>query len=540
MIHQHTFAQGENQTQDDFNHLWDDYQYCIVSQYERSPLNLNETYLTEFSPLEYQPGCWSDTFVNVSLESGLTRTTNDMFGSVFAIFTGQAYTFHLSVQIGLGEIKEYVRLRDLHFPIRCVVRLLFCNALQLGGCNLLTQGLENPESLGHSNITTFNPPKNNGEKLNMYKDADYLVSPWIMVELRPNKFDNTTHDGDIRLTATLPQTSSGAFFILGHAYVTLQTENETIGIDIAKNMIDSAAVVSSPPLIQTVSKAMTAYTYIVSTFFGLFALSCFVFIIYHRKHPVMTLSQGSFLAALAAACFFQIFFCFTYLPTRDIFCTISGPLEIIPLHLGGAILIARVWRAYSALSMANVIGRKVEDDHKGSFRLNLSDKYIRLLSWLAHFPMQFSRKHRRPVVRHTLRKKVTAAETACLAAMITLPQVILQGFGAIYYHRGLEEQIDPAGDVGRIVCQARGRWVNEVGIAIAALVYIGAVVVAWIARLLPSVFNEKNQVFHAAFVNCLLAFITIPLVELTNDPNDSPDVTVRFSKIVAGFHPLAL
>jgi hypothetical protein len=58
------------------------------------------------------------------------------------------------------------------------------------------------------------------------------------------------------------------------------------------------------------------------------------------------------------------------------------------------------------------------------------------------------------------------------------------------------------------------------------MVYIGAVAAAWIARLLPSVFNEKNQVFHASFVNCLIAFVTLPLLELTNDPTDSPDVQV--------------
>jgi uncharacterized membrane protein len=58
------------------------------------------------------------------------------------------------------------------------------------------------------------------------------------------------------------------------------------------------------------------------------------------------------------------------------------------------------------------------------------------------------------------------------------------------------------------------------------VVYIGAVAAAWIARLLPSVFNEKNQVFHASFVNCLIAFISLPLLELTNDPTDSPDVQV--------------
>jgi hypothetical protein len=54
-------------------------------------------------------------------------------------------------------------------------------------------------------------------------------------------------------------------------------------------------------------------------------------------------------------------------------------------------------------------------------------------------------------MRHTIRQKVTAAETASLAAVLTMPQVVLQVFGAVYYHRDLELQVDSDANIGRCV-----------------------------------------------------------------------------------------
>jgi 7 transmembrane sweet-taste receptor of 3 GCPR len=226
-------------------------------------------------------------------------------------------------------------------------------------------------------------------------------------------------------------------------------------LDMTRALSTAAAVVSSPPFIQTTTEAIKIYLIIVSVVCGAFALMCFASILYHRKHPVMTLSQGSFLAALVAACFVQIVFVFTYLPTQNIYCTLAGPLELIPMHVGGSILVARVWRAYSALGMAALIGRQGNNGAPSSSlspsrprssrrtfelleRCHLGKKYIQCLSWLARLPLRCLGRHHSDPMRHTIRKKVTAAETASLAAVLSFPQVFLQVFGAAYYHRGLE------------------------------------------------------------------------------------------------------
>lgn len=253
-----------------------------------------------------------------------------------------------------------------------------------------------------------------------------------------------------------------------------ETDTTTTRLEITRAMNNQAALVSAPPtepFVQIVSAAMKIYIIVASVICGAFALGCLVSICWYRHHPVMTLSQGSFLGALAGSCLVQIAFVFTYLPTKNVYCTLSGPLELVPMNLGASILVARVWRAYSTLGMAALIGRRntaPDSSSRQSSSSNrrwwnavrkidlqkwrLEERYIRLLSWLARQPLRcLSKEYRKPAVRHTIRQKVTAAETASLAAVLTMPQVVLQVFGAAFYHRDLVLQVDTSASVGRCV-----------------------------------------------------------------------------------------
>ena len=93
--------------------------------------------------------------------------------------------------------------------------------------------------------------------------------------------------------------------------------------------------------------------------------------------------------------------------------------------------------------------------------------------------------------------------------------------------RELEEEIDVDLNVGRHVCGEYSEWVIPASIGYVAFVYLVAVVVAWISRDLPSAFNEKDQIFHAATISTLLAFVSISLVGIMNDASTEPDVLVR-------------
>ena len=266
-----------------------------------------------------------------------------------------------------------------------------------------------------------------------------------------------------------------------------------------------------------------------TAFFGMFALFLLVFIIIKRDHPVMKLAQGSFLAAMVAACVLQICATFTFLPLYDAFCRLSGPLVLLPMTFVGAVCVGRVWRVYKTLSFAQTFATKQEKSC-----CSLADGFVNFLSTLASLPLWFrpcctrknvnasnQRRH-----RQSIKVTVTAEETMSLIGMLTLPQLTVQVVASIWFESGLETQLDPTGNIGSVTCDNNARWAFYFGVAYVAFIYSMAVIVAWISRSLPSAFNESDQIFNAAAICALLAFMTVSLFTILKDPTTHPDVRV--------------
>jgi len=153
------------------------------------------------------------------------------------------------------------------------------------------------------------------------------------------------------------------------------------------------------------------------------------------------------------------------------------------------------------------------------------------LTFLAELPFRIAsccdaERAKRKAPRRSVRKAVTAGETASLVCMLTFPQLVLQVFGSAYYDRDLTVQYDLDVNAGRIVCADSGKWVEDVGIGLAVLIYILAVSVAWISRMLPSAFNETSKIFQAAAFVTVLALLIVPLMVLTDVPAHNPDLMV--------------
>ena len=162
------------------------------------------------------------------------------------------------------------------------------------------------------------------------------------------------------------------------------------------------------------------------------------------------------------------------------------------------------------------------------------DHFISALSFLAKLPFCFTRNGASsPGRRKGLRQTASASETTSLICILTLPQLIMQVVVAALSDSTLETELDPTGNIGRVVCGQDEGWVLGAGIGYAAFVYMLAVTAAWVSRSLPSAFNEKDQVFHAATISTVLAFISISLLEIMNDPTTEPDVVV--SRPLANF-----
>ena len=459
-------------------------------------------------------------------------------GAERQLVTETEYTFRLTLSANITAINEDIFFQALEGQSTIHVRLQLCDAIKQGFCNPLWDSRQLESELQPSDTDVGADPNaqfpddstkwkydEETQTLLGIDDGPLVFSRWVRWTLKELSPESPTYTTSVDITFQLPLgIRSGAYFFIGHAVMNFDLGGGTLQrIDVAEAIPENVVEVRDPPTIYTVSDAMKIALTVATTVFATLALLLFVFIIWKRHHPVMKLTQGSFLAAMTGACLVQIACTFTFLPTEDVFCQLSGPLVLVPMTFVGAVCVGRIWRVYKTLSFAQNFA---QGDKK---RCSLSENFMILLSSLAALPFCFlwwrKKKGAGANLRQSIKVTVSAEETVSLICMLTLPQLVVQVVASAVSGGQLETQLDSTGNIGRVVCEENG-WAFYFGICYLAFVYLLAVFMAWISRSLPSAFNEKDQIFNAASISTLLAFMTISLGEIINDPTTHPDVQV--------------
>jgi hypothetical protein len=431
---------------------------------------------------------------------------------------GTNYTFRVKLQVLLSELSNQIVLPIGGNSTPVHLRLILCDTLQNGFCNPLQDTRELDQ-----NLKPFQTDAGAAEELNFTEGAsrwDYeegktllgivqehlIMTRWVKWNLEQDKDNSDVYSMDVDIPLLMPRgTPRGEYFLIGHVVTSFDVGDGLVyRLDVAAAIPDLTVQLQDPPTIHTMSDTTKYVVGGVIAVFGAFALFCFVFILRHKEHLVMKLAQGGFLAALAGSCLALVAFSFTYFPTNDVFCRLQGPLVLFPLTLVIAILVGRLWRVYVTLSVAIDIGRHREADPTPPTRcsrLKPCQRIVSLLSFLAGLPFYLQHPKKRKSYVPSLRQKVTAKETASLIAMLTFPQFVLQIFGAAYYDRHVEFQFDANSNIGRYMCSYDGEWTTKFGRWMIAVMFVLAVIVAWVSRELPSAFNEKRQIFRATGIS---------------------------------------
>jgi hypothetical protein len=114
------------------------------------------------------PGCWNGTGMRLVLDEGNSSSSTDsnsnnpdlgivsgLFGSIPVVYTNSAYRLDLTVHVDVGEVlmsqgagEEAARGQDGAWPVAPeqpgelvgFIRLIFCNALQIGSCEIYRGG----------------------------------------------------------------------------------------------------------------------------------------------------------------------------------------------------------------------------------------------------------------------------------------------------------------------------------------------------------------------------------------------------------------
>jgi hypothetical protein len=505
--------------------------------------DLNEhLYESENTEVELLRSCFEGTDLDVEpLDLGADRLLE----------TGSNYTFRVTLQVLLSQISDTIPQLG---NSTIFVRFLLCDAIKEGFCNPLQDTRQLDKNLrpfdtdfDADETDSFKDGANKwqyqeGKVLLGIPDGLIVLSRWVEWTLREVETDSDLYKSSVDITLQLPEgIKGGGYFFISHVVMHFDVGDGLIErVDIADAIPGNVIEVRKPPTIHEVSESMTIIVGIATGIFGSFAMFCFGSIIYYRDSPVMKLAQGSFLAALAFCCLVNIGFAFMFLPSHDVCCHLRGVLTLIPITTAAAILVARTWRIHAVLSVALGFGREKNIEKSG---LELGRRLMMLLGFLSRFPFLLFQN---PCTRKkgmagrdlapSLRKSVTAAETASLVVILSFPQAFLQVFAALYYERELEFDFDPSTNVGRTVCNRDGDWANVVGWCISVAVFLLAATVSWIARLLPSAFNEKEHVFLAAIMSTIFSALALPLYRMSDEAAVPPDVMVS----MRCFHSLSI
>lgn len=440
------------------------------------------------------------------------------------LYTESEYTFTIHVELNQSALFDSGDESPTSWNGTDVVhgRLLLCHAFDYGFCNPINNIHESAQDVTASHHSV--------------DDISVYSSSWVTQPLSSSNAGDEVLGGSIEVSVDVPTSMlKGPYVVVAHFFVALQNEDQTITrFDIAGTIPGKILDIRTRPLLREVSLAAKIALGGMIVICGAFALFLLVVILVHRKHAVMRLAQGPFLAAIAAGCFVQICCSFLHLPTRDIHCRLFGVLIMTPMTFVSCCIIGRIWRVYQTLSIANRMGRR-----GFGRRSSIDDTFVSTLTSISNFSMYSPARRNPRSTRSNFRQAISTTQTANLVLALTLPMLLLQVLSASLRDRHTVLITDPTGSVQRLTCEA-DPTVSVIGTAYALALAIVAVWLAWLSRHLPSNFNEKDQVYIASSACLILIFTSVALRNTLEAPEFSPDASVLLYAICSLIVPMTI
>jgi len=382
----------------------------------------------------------------------------------------------------------------------------------------------------------------------LYNFTDRTVSsPWVSVNVSDQ--NGTIIQVDLDVNFQLSKAVPSRYYRL-HLHTVLLLYDDD-GFDDETNLtfvqrVD-AATLGNPNAVVTrglpkmlyVSDAMKILLYCMISVYGAMAVATLALLIYYRNHPAIQLAQGAFLMVIVAAALVGGTFTFTFLPHNDAYCLMRAPCVHLPIHLIGTILAARQWRTYVVLSGAMKVGRGAtskttsRSSAKGWVeRMRCLERLVACLTFLSRLDIvtrHFHKCKRAPEEKRrtsSIRQTATAADSARIVFFLVFPQTMLIIFGAIFDPPEFEVNYDESENIARSSCQRSAMWLSSLTMWLTAGSYILALLLAWVGKDLPSLFNEKKAIFNTSLIFAIVLFINIVVLGASENQPTTADTSV--------------
>lgn len=460
----------------------------------------------------------------------------DVEGSNSVLVASSLATFNIQIKLDTSRLDGLV----LAPGNNVAWRVKFCDANRIGFCTPFRRQDGQPvEDMTFVEDDVSDDNNNTTTKPDVLPNE--LIEPlWFAAPLELGDFPysgelNGNGNTDLVLSSTvtyeIPEDTTGTYYAIGHAVLLLgPNENSaSVQLDVANALPRRIFSVIPPPRVLQPTEAYKIGISILLGVVGAFELLLLVGVVVYRKNGVMKLSQPAFLSLMVLCALLASLSCILYIPENDLYCNLWSPLIMIPVSTIASILIARIWRMYIILS--------------SSLRLSLiapkkrvhEEKFMSALTFLASWHESLheqcvTRLHKSPpthrqrslsVMQHSLRKEVKDRHVLQLIATLTAPQVIVQVIALTLYPAWVDVAVNDG--VARVVCEADHWWPIFASFLIVVLLFLMSLLVAWISRDLPSLFNEKKQVFKASWINFLVVAFAGAMIILTDFETTSPN-----------------
>jgi hypothetical protein len=120
-----------------------------------------------------------------------------------------------------------------------------------------------------------------------------------------------------------------------------------------------------------------------------------------------------------------------------------------------------------------------------------------------------------------VRKEVKDHHVLQLIVSLTIPQIIIQSIALTKFPAQVE--IIEGDSLSWVACQSDHWWPTLISVILVIVLFLMAVFVAYICRDLPSLFNEKAQIFKASWINFMVLVFAGTMVGLTDSETTSPN-----------------
>ncbi|CAB9506223.1 expressed unknown protein [Seminavis robusta] len=367
------------------------------------------------------------------------------------------------------------------------------------------------------------------------------------------------------------------FFMHNDTTTTNQTDGTTamVKFDVANLLSLRSITYFAPITINEVTKGVAIATYVIISICAAVQIFFLICTIRYRNDNVMKLSQITPIMLLQLSTLVAIIGTFFYRPMSDWSCIITPPLKFIPLQVVFAIIFGRLRRIITI--MAPLMDLKATNDSsalkKGlknwtTVMMGAPSGIRRVFTdsngYSSQIPSTTTNSEHgatdtanndtnEPETRGTrislhvhpkkaarrLRQEFSEGRLWCLIFLVTLPMLIVQIFGLVFYPTKRVLVLNEEESIGRYQCGDKASLQFEfVSLGVLFVTIMVDLYEAQSSNSLPAFFNESKALSTGVFLSLFVMGVCVAVILVSKDPTGDPDLLFMMEVLMVLFTSL--